>query len=336
MLEQLLHRRIVFVGGKGGVGKTTIAAALGLAAAQRGRSTLLVSTDPAHSLGDVFERRIGDRETEVLPRLHALEIDPDAAAQRYVDAVSATLRGLVHPELYPEVSRQMELARSAPGAVEAALLERIAELATADGAPARELLIFDTAPTGHTLRLLSLPEMIAAWTEGLLRSRERSEDLGRVAARLGSKAPDDGDLGLIGSGEEPRRDRDARIRTVLAARRDRFEGLRAILLDAAQTAYVLVLTPEKLPIQETSKAYAVLRRHRIPVAGLVINRLMPAADGVGFVAERRAQEADYLREIEREFPDLQQLRLPLLARDVRGLDSLAAIAARLAGSKSPD
>ncbi len=110
-MHQLFDRRIIFVGGKGGVGKTTTAGALALMAADRGRSTLIVSTDPAHSLGDVFDIRIGNRETPLGPNLSGLEIDPEAEAESHIATVKMSMKSLVAPRLYGEIDRQLEFAR---------------------------------------------------------------------------------------------------------------------------------------------------------------------------------------------------------------------------------
>jgi arsenite/tail-anchored protein-transporting ATPase len=335
LMRALLDRRVLFVGGKGGVGKTTCASALGLAAADDDKRCLLVSTDPAHSLGDIFGRVIGQKETQLVPHLTGIEIDPDVEADRHIETVKTNMRGLVRPELYGEVGRQMDLARLAPGAVEAALLERVADL-IADGLERFDLVIFDTAPTGHTLRLLSLPEVMAAWTDGMLRHRERSERFGQVLKRLGGKrnrseADDLSDITQAGDWEGRRQGDDARsrIEALLLERRRKFHRARRTLLDPGLTAFIMVLTPEHLPILETRKALALLRKLRVPVAALIVNRIIPnSADG-RFLEARRRQEAEHLREIESLFPDLPKHLLPLLERDVEGINTLRRIAAML-------
>ena len=183
-MKELLQRRILFVGGKGGVGKTTTAASLAMTAAEAGKKCLVVSTDPAHSLSDIFETKIGDKATNLKPNLSGLEIDPNREADRYIATVKSNMRDLVHPEMFSVVERQMNLARQAPGSLEAALLERMTNLVTETKAQ-YDILIFDTAPTGHTMQLLSLPEAMAAWTDGMLKRHKKSRHLGKLLDTLG-------------------------------------------------------------------------------------------------------------------------------------------------------
>ncbi|HSJ23755.1 MAG TPA: ArsA family ATPase [Longimicrobiales bacterium] len=349
MLLKVGAAPIIFVGGKGGVGKTTVASALGVHLAENGERVLVVSTDPAHSLGDIFDTAIGDDDTELAPGLHGMEIDADAEVDRYLDRVATHMREFVRPAMYAEIERQMELTRHSPGAAEAALLDRVADLM--DQARLRyDRVIFDTAPTGHTLRLLALPEIMAAWTDGLLRSRERSDTLGRGVDRLRGRGPGGSDAGAAraasgvgagaGSGDElslidqvtqqPADSRAERIRQVLLERRRRFSRARRLLLDPGSTAFILVLLPEKLPILETQKALDALRRHQVPVAGLVVNRVLPAEADGGFLEARREQEAEYLARISTVFDGVSRIHVPLLARDVGGMDALRAIGALLA------
>ncbi len=334
----IAERRILFVGGKGGVGKTTTAAALSLMASEAGERVLLVSTDPAHSLADLFDTRIGDRKKELAPGLEGLEIDPDAQVEAYLGDVRRNLKSFVRPAMYAEIDRQIELTRHSPGAVEAALLDRMAGL-MAEEEGSYDRLVFDTAPTGHTLRLLALPEVMQAWTDGLLRSRERSDSFGRALERLGrggtkdrDDAPEGDDLSWFEASEDqPADPRARRIREVLMERRRRFSRARRILLDAETTAFILVLVPERLPILESRKALDALARHRVPVAGLVVNRVLPEAARGTFLERRREQEAGYLEWIEREFSDLPRIQIPLLPRDVDQSGGLQEFASHLGG-----
>ena len=329
--EGLLARRILFVGGKGGVGKTTTAAALALAAAERGRRCLVVSTDPAHSLRDVFERPIGDAETMLAPDLAGLEIDPDRAADAHIASVKERMKTLVHPRLYDEVSRQLDLAAHAPGATEAALIERVAELMALAGSRF-DLVVFDTAPSGHTVRLLSLPEVMSAWMDGLLRHRERASRLGAMLGNFRGGPRRGDDLSLIDAREDhPRDSPEARITEALQARRRKFLVARERLLDAAGTAFLLVVNPDRLSILESRRVVETLARFDLPVTSLIVNRVLPdTADASGtFVEARRTRERAYLREIDSVFPTLPRTLVPLRPDDVHGLDALRDIGAQL-------
>ncbi len=331
-VETLIRRRILFVGGKGGVGKTTTASALAVLAAGQGRRCLLVSTDPAHSLGDVFGTRIGNRETPLSDNLTGLEIDPEAEAGRYIDGVRANMRDLVAPSMFGEIQRQMELARLAPGTAEAALLERVADL-VAEGPTRFDLVVFDTAPTGHTLRLLSLPEAMAAWTEGLLKHRDRSGRLGDMLSRLGGnrRAGEADELGQLADEEATSGDRRDRIRELLLTRRRKFHRARRVLLDTETCAFLWVLVPERLPVLETRRALDLLQKFDLAVQGLVVNRVLPPEADGEFLASRREQERAHLDDIQRQFAGLPRIELPMLARDITDPETLARLARILAG-----
>jgi len=326
----LADRRIIYVGGKGGVGKTTVAASVALRFADEGKRVLVVSTDPAHSLGDVFKTEIGSRPRALAPGLRGLELDPEARLDEYLTDVKKSMKQLVHPDMYREVDRQVELARSSPGAEEAAMLERMSELMVAEDAD-YDVLVFDTAPTGQTLRLLSLPEIMAAWTDGLLRHRERSDHMSEVIGRMTPQRSGGDDLSHFQdhSEEDAGEDRFSQIRTTLLRRRRLFHRARRLLLEERTTAFVLVLIPERLPVLETIKAVEALERFQIPIAGLVVNRILPAGPLGPFLEERRVQERQYLDQIRDRFSSRPSVEVPLFAKDVGGLEALRAVGRHL-------
>ncbi len=304
---RLLDREVLFFGGKGGVGKTTLAAAFAVLAAEQGRRTLLVSTDPAHSTGGMLDTAIGAEPTPVVDNLWAVEIDAGVEADRFIDDVKARVAEVTSPRLLPEVLRQIDAARVSPGAEEAALFERFTRLMDELGT-GYDRIVFDTAPLGHTLRLLSLPEVMGGWVRGLIGRRKRVNLLERMWRTVAGSpgAPEDRDPVL----------------EALEARRDRFRRARDLVTDARRTAFVLVTVAERLPVAETERAVRVLERHGIAVGAVVVNRLLPAVPMGSFGARRRASEAGYLTDIEERFARYRIYRVPMLDRDVWGMEVL--------------
>ena len=331
LLDLARARRVLFFGGKGGVGKTTVAAATALAAAREGRRVLLASTDPAHNLGHLWDRPVGPRAVRVAAGLEALELDPGTIVDRHLAEVGETLRRLMPAHLAGEVDKHMALSRDAPGMQEAALLEQIAELI--EGESGRyDLVVLDTAPSGHTARLMALPEIMAAWTEGLLSRQKRAERFGTALGNLGAgSGSHDVASKVFGRGPDGG-SRDDRIRHILHRRRHRLERLRAALADAERTAFVIVLVAERLPVLETLELHAQLVAAGVSVGGLVVNKRTPA-DAGGFLADRSAQEDVHLATLAAGLPGLATQELPLLARDVTGAAALEAFADLVAAAR---
>jgi arsenite-transporting ATPase len=311
LLNGLLDQQVLFFGGKGGAGKTTCSAAFALAASRRGRRVLLVSTDPAHSTSDVLERPIGSSEREVEPGLTALEIDGEGEAARYIAAVKQDIERMFSPSVIRQAHRQIDLAAASPGLVEVALLDRIIDLLV-DRGQVFDLVVFDTAPTGHTLQLLRMPDAITSWVHALVKHRRAIVEIDR--------------------GEEQTAEAAAAADPVLRAlerRHERISRLRALLTDRARTSFVLVMTPERLVIEETARAVELLGEAAVHVGGVIVNRVLPEGLEGEFYRSRKAQERAYLDEIDRRFARLPRVRVLQLAKDVHGLSSLSEVARHL-------
>ncbi|WP_227394720.1 ArsA family ATPase [Jeotgalibacillus aurantiacus] len=305
----LLKHNILFVGGKGGVGKSTSAAAIAWKSAQKGYRTLLVSTDPAHNTGDIFDRKIGGKNTEIAPNLYGLEIDPEIETANYIKGVKANIKGVVHAGMMEEVHRQLDTAKASPGADEAALFDKLISIVLEE----REhfdKIVFDTAPTGHTIRLLTLPELMGIWIEGLLEKRRKTNE--NYSALLNDGEPV----------EDP-------IYDVLRTRQDRFSRARELLLNPKETGFVFVLNPERLPILETEKALKLLSQYDLHVKTLIVNKVLPDEVEGSFMAERKKHEKPNLERIRETFRKQDLIYVPFSSQDIMNKELLEWFSNRL-------
>ncbi|UOR11034.1 ArsA family ATPase [Halobacillus amylolyticus] len=305
-----LHRnKILFVGGKGGVGKSTSSAAIAVAFARAGNQTLIVSTDPAHNLGDIFHKKVQHEKTKLEENLWGIEVNPNRESKKYIEGVKDNLQGLVKSKMVEEVHRQIDMASASPGADEAALFDRLISIILEE-ADHFDKIIFDTAPTGHTIRLLTLPELMSVWIDGMLERRKKIND---------------NYTELLNDGEPV----DDPIYEILQKRREKFAAVREIILDDKQTGFIFVLIPERLPILETQQAIKQLDKHHLHIKTLIVNKVLPDhADGA-FLQKRRKQEQDYLHQIDQTFPHQQTIKVPLFEEDVADMDKLSIFATHL-------
>ena len=293
--------RFVFFGGKGGVGKTSCAAAYAMLCARNQQKTLLVSTDPAHSLADLFHEIIGGEVVLIMPNLYGLEINPSEESTRYIKRVKNNLVQVVSPVILEEIEKQLDAASISPGSEEAALFDKMVEIINELGA-SFDQVVFDTAPTGHTLRLMALPELLGAWLDRLMEKRQHALKLSGMAMRKGHEQEE-----IMAN--DP-------VLKLLKTRKENLEKAREVLLDQQRLRFVFVLNPERLPVEETSKAVEVLARHGIPVDDLIINRILPDGQTEGFWQKRKAIEEQYLTEICNRFNDKRIIRIPLMDMEV--------------------
>jgi arsenite-transporting ATPase len=307
---------IVLYGGKGGVGKTTCAAAHALELARSGAETLVVSTDPAHSLGDAFERDLGADPTAIDDSLAAVEVDPETGQEAYrgvVEALAAEFRDAGLRLDDADLERLFE-AGLIPGGDEVAALEYVARYADAD----YDTVVFDTAPTGHTLRLLDLPDVLAETlgVAGDVQQRVRRTARAARSVVLGPAA--------YWSGKSD--DSDA-----VRALHDRIEAVGALLRDPDRAAFRVVLTPERMAIAESARLVARLREAAVPVDSLVVNRLFTNPEDCDCERCRRdaTRHADRLAAVEERF-DLPVRRVPELPGESQGLTALERVGPALA------
>jgi arsenite-transporting ATPase len=304
-------RPIVFVGGKGGVGKTTVATALSHALAAAGHRTLLVSTDPAHSTGDLLGARLGDEPVRIAERLEAVEIDAARVAVAYVEEVRRDLHRVVAREVRPAIDRHLDLAREGAGTLDSALLDRLTDLIALQPTT-YDRIVIDTAPTGHMLRLVAMPDVLERWIQGLVRQREGVQGMDRMLANM--------------VGESPEREDDP-VLDRLRRQRERLTALRHRLAHDALLHAVMI--PERLPIEETARALPALRAAGVHVGCVVVNRVLPdSADGE-FLAARRRQQDAYLAEIRERLTGERLVIVPQQPEDVSTAAALEELLAHL-------
>jgi len=281
-----MSTRFIFFSGKGGVGKTSMACVSAVRYADEGKRTLIVTTDPASNLADVFEQTIGHRITPIagVPNLWAMEIDPDRATEEYKDRALAPIRAVFPPQIVRVIEEQM----SGPCTAEVAAFDRFTDFldVPTQNEQAFDVVVFDTAPTGHTLRLLELP---FAWSHSI------------DAAAGGSGQTCIGPAAAI---------QDAKLK---------YERAMTIMGDPTQTTFVFVLHPEAIAVRETQRAIAELSKLDIHAHQLIINGIIPPEEKANpLFAARAEMQARYLQQIETEIP-LPARRMFLLSGEIKGV-----------------
>ena len=307
-------KRYLFFGGKGGVGKTTAASATALFLLKKQKpdnSILLFSTDPAHSLSDSLAVKIGNRLVQVAEnkgaRLVAYEMNATLALERFRAAHGKVLAEIAERgTLLDEEDINELLNLSLPGLDEVMSLFELSEL-DREGNYAH--VVVDTAPSGHTSRLLRLPEVFTRMVHALDRMGEKHRYMVQHFARR-RVAADEVDLFL--------QDLTARI-----------ESVRKLLYDPEQTSFTLVTIPEAMSVRETQRYFELLHEQGVPVRDLIVNRVEQEHAGCVYCHARVASQKPWLKEIGKSFRDLQLHYLPLFADEVRGVAKLQKIGREL-------
>jgi arsenite/tail-anchored protein-transporting ATPase len=326
--------RIVLFTGKGGVGKTTLAAATAARLARSGRKALVISTDPAHSLGDALGRPLTGDATEVDPGLYAAHLD----ARALVEGSWATLRGHLRTILAGAGVDELvaDELTVLPGVEDLLALGEVRRAAA--GGP-WEVVIVDCGPTAETLRLLALPEAIAGYLERLYPAHRRA--VRGLLAGVAAGAPN----GRVSAAGATARRWDAAAEA-LGSLAEQLSGLRAMLADHHTTSIRLVLTPERLVAAETRRTMTALALHGLRVDGLVCNRVVPPiapsvrGPAARWVRARRAEQEAVLGELAGLYPGgpsgAPVLRtVPYTAAEPIGVPALVEVADALYGRDEP-
>ncbi|KAL6586416.1 ATPase get3b [Orobanche minor] len=317
------QRKYYMLGGKGGVGKTSCAASLAVKFANNGHPTLVVSTDPAHSLSDSFAQDLtGGTLVPVQGSdfpLFALEINPEKAREEFrstsrksggsgvKDFMDGMGLGLIADQL-GELKLGELLDTPPPGLDEAIAISKVIQFLESQEYNMFTRIVFDTAPTGHTLRLLSLPDFLDASIGKILKLKNKiSSATSAIRSVFGQ--------------EENKQDAGDKLERL----RERMIKVRKLFRDTGSTEFVIVTIPTVMAISESSRLCASLRKESVPVKRLVVNQLLPpSASDCKFCAMKRKDQTRALNMIQDdpELSDLTMIQAPLVDVEIRGVPAL--------------
>lgn len=306
--------RILFTAGKGGVGKSTVAAATAVLAARRGLRTLVASIDSAHNLGDVLQAEVGGRPVAVGERLEALEVDLNRELADNWSSVTDFLRSMTASN--PRVSRLVaEECAVLPGMEEVFGLLRVDAEARSGN---YDLIVVDSPPTGDMLKLLRLPDVLEWFMEKYQPfEQSRIRMLRPIAEAAHLFVPDDSTL----------RELDQWYRRVRRA--------STTLTDPEQVTVRLVMTPDRVALAETRRAFTWTCLLGMSVDGVIVNRILPDEEAAGWMAGWLARGREVLAEAELAFAAVPVLRAGLQPAEVLGPDALLGFAEALYGERDP-
>jgi len=307
--------RVILYTGKGGVGKTTVAAATAVKCAEMGLRTLIISTDAAHSLGDSLDRELAPEPTEVATNLYAQEVNALHEMEGHWDKIHGYLSVLFNSQGVDEIIAE-ELA-TPPGMEEVSSLMWIRRHAQLNQ---HDVLIVDCAPTGETLQLLAFPDVAHWYLDRIFPMERKVMRVARPIVQPFVKIPLPGDE-IYGS-----------IKNLLLD----LESMKEVLSDSKSCTVRLVLNLEKMVIKEAQRAYTYLNLYDYQVDAVIVNRVLPEEAGDGYFADWRRVQAKYAAQVEETFAPVPILNTRLFEHEIVGIPQLAEMAESLFGTTPPE
>jgi arsenite/tail-anchored protein-transporting ATPase len=304
MVLVLENKRLVFVGGKGGVGKSTSSSAIALHLSERLTQTgqkgkiLLFSTDPAHSIGDSFNVKIGDTPTRITDTLDAVEIDADQLMGEFKNANQGAIRELLTKTANldaKEADHALDL--TIPGIDEFMSLVKLSEFI--DNNTYRTICV-DTAPTGHTLRLLGAPNVVNSWLMFFSGLHNKYKGIMKL---MGAKTSD--------------------IDLFIKNLSSNIYRAHALITDKDKTEFIIVTIPDLMAIEETKRLVISLYSAGVKVNNIVINNIQSNLD-CEFCRARRNHQNRYISMVDTMYPSINRIYMPLFAEDINGMGYLKA------------
>ena len=317
-LEKENGTKYIMFGGKGGVGKTTMSAVTGIFCAEQGLKTVIVSTDPAHSLRDSFEQEFGHEPTKVngMDNLYVVEIDSQKAMEEYKDKLKSQVDE--NPMLGGMLEEQLEKASLSPGTDESAAFDVFLRYMDSNEF---DVVVFDTAPTGHTLRFLGLPEIMDKYMTKMIKLKKQMSGFMKMMKKM---------MPFGGKGEDI--DYDKALEE-MEAMKEKITRARNILADPERTSFRLVVISEEMSILESERAMRALEKYKIPIDAVIVNQVIPEDVECDFCRARRGLQQKRLETIKEKFGEKVIAHVPLLRTEAKGLDALKEISKVLYGNK---
>jgi len=307
--------KYIFFGGKGGVGKTTMAGTAAIWAAQQGKRTLLASTNPVHSLSSMLGQDVFGKQTPVtgVSNLWAYEIDTKDTIEKSKNEIREKIAWfLKYADIKTKADEFVESATMNPSFEESAMFENMIDLMFDNEYDA---YVFDTAPTANARRLLGMTSVYAMWVNKMVQSREEATSLKALLSYSKKKKEKDP------------------LMDYLLNLRNRMAHAKALLTDKALTSFFFVTLPEALPIAVITRFIEWFHEFNIPVGGVVVNMVIDKQsvkdDSPDFVKNRVAMQDAYMIKIDQEFGNRVRASLPLLETEVCGVDMLKRMVALL-------
>lgn len=292
--------KLILFGGKGGVGKTTCAFSTGFYLSDKGLRTLLVSTDPAHSLSDSIGQSIGPqiKSLDGAKHLYALELSAEESLSKFKIEHHQEIRTIFQTSTYfddEDMDAILELA--IPGIDEVMGFKTIIDLIEEGKF---DKYIVDTAPSGHALRLLSFPELLDEWIKVIAKMRWKYRYM--VSRFKGAYEPDSGD-------------------DLLVIMKKTVSRIKNLLKDKSQCEFIVVTIPEYMAVSETTRLVNTLTKYGIQVKQMIINNVMHS-DNCSFCQTKKEQQQKYVQDIYNKFAHLNITKSPLQSLEVRGIEQI--------------
>lgn len=297
-------QKLIFVGGKGGVGKTTVACSLGVNLSERFK-TLVISTDPAHSVSDSLQQTIGEQVRKVnhTANLFALEINAEKIYHEFLVANRQKLKRIMDTATnLDDEDIDMMLETTIPGLDEVIGLKTVTDYASQGD---YDKIIVDTAPTGHALRLLSMPHLLDDWIKVMAKLRWKYREV--VTTFKGIYEPDLGDDFLVDMKKTVKR-------------------IETLLKDEAACEFLPVTILTEMALAETERLTKTLQNYGVSARYLILNQVLTDIHDGAFFHKRKQEQATFKARVKQAFPAFRVIEIPLYAEEVKGVEALKKVA----------